>query len=353
MLLITPPHDGAKEFSVHISDELASGKVQHLPVGKREDRVANFIKLAVNAVLEKRVNHVFVLDGDTVIAALNRYALLSRRRELPPLSILMMRTAAPARGLSTVLSWHIKKALVLLLPRVWPNTSTYFLTDAFGLMRERKGFRSLKPVRNPPPDLTLSDRASIRERLGVDKSTFLVGLVGMINAYKRPELTLGALELLPASAQLLIAGPADERSSALIGNAMRKQGKSRIKRVDAYLKEVEIGEHLAACDAVVLTYENDDPSATLISAVRLGVPVIAGGSPWLTKLVRELGLGHVVDLTVEGVREGIAALMQNPTVFQGSIRKAEGLLDPSAFENTLVDGLPSRRGESSPSGLGD
>jgi len=336
LLITTREGHASTEYQQHLAGLELAGRLRVEYSGSANDGTYKLVRSAMNKVVEGQLTHVLVPDADALLPALFLTAVRSLGRRLPGLSVIVMRTGCCPRGAyrSRIVTF-VKRGLLNILPRVWKNTRAYFLTDAFEIVSKRPGYESLAPVPNPAPELLDGDREMTREALGIGRGTFLVGLVGMLNKYKCPDLVIGALDGLPMSARLLAVGPADSSTSKILDEAIARHG-DRILRIDRYVKESELGSYIAACNAIVLTYKDDDPSATLITAVRSRVPVVAAGSPWLKKIVGELELGSVVHLSAAGVQTGLSEIMAEPGKFDVTIRAALGRLVPEKFEKTLL-----------------
>lgn len=135
-----------------------------------------------------------------------------------------------------------------------------------------------------PPQLDESQRAALRESLGIPQKSFAIGMVGRIEPGKGQYLLIKAMQALLKSGHLVHA--------TLIGPAMNEAYLHSLKKTvqDVGLQqEIQFyGSHknpveiMSAFDVVVLATKQETFGLVLIEAMRNGVAVIgtnAGGVP--------------------------------------------------------------------------
>jgi glycosyltransferase involved in cell wall biosynthesis len=212
----------------------------------------------------------------------------------------------------SVLIALLKSILARVVPICGRQARCFFLTDAFGVVTSRRGYGMTQPVRDVSPGLAFTSKALARHQLGIESNSFVIGIFGDLSRRKFPELSIKALGSLPQRVELVAAGRMDVETR----NAIRSHqaaGGTRIHALDGYVSDDTLATHISSCDAMVLTYETDGPSGMLVSALEAGIPVIAAGSPWLTRIVREERLGVVTDLSAAGLSSAVELLMTEAT----------------------------------------
>lgn len=130
------------------------------------------------------------------------------------------------------------------------------------------------------PDDLPADRGELRAALGLPPAVFLVGMFGYLGGHKRVRQSLEAV-----AAALPVARRAGvDLRPVLVGShiggepaaALRDLGLDRVAVVRGAVDDRSFFAHMAAVDAVVaLRYPTlGESSATIVQAMRLGVPVI-------------------------------------------------------------------------------
>ncbi len=149
--------------------------------------------------------------------------------------------------------------------------------------------------------------------LGLDSGRKTLLFFGLIRKYKGLDILLEAFGGLPEDYQLLIAGEAygdfSEYAKAIETNPNRE----RIKLVEKYIPDPEVGLYFSAADAVVLPYRSATQSGVGALATWFEVPMIVTDTGSLRRSVEGKGTGMVVDKAEAGcVREGILRFFDTP-----------------------------------------
>ena len=156
-------------------------------------------------------------------------------------------------------------------------------------------------------------RLEAERALGLDSSLKTLLFFGLIRKYKGLDILLEAFGGLPEDYQLLIAGEAygdfSEYARAIEANPNRE----RIKLVEKYIPDSEVGLYFSAADAVVLPYRSATQSGVGALASWFEVPMIVTDTGSLRRSVEGRGTGMVVDKAESScVREGILRFFNTP-----------------------------------------
>lgn len=334
VLVTTQACIGSAEYATHLSDLAASGRLTVVEVEGRRNFIPRAVRAAEGGAAGRTVT-VVIPEADSWLPSLCSYALTHRR--LPRLRALVMRTPRPWPPTSRSSRRAIVKAVTAwALGILWPTSTVLFLTDSFGVVSHRPGFGHARPLRDAPIAFPTHERSIARDKLGVPADSFAIGILGDVSWRKRPDLTLAALRDLPPSVHAVFAGRQDEQAAGAINAALGSPLRSRIHVLDQYLDDDRLGLVLSALDAVVLTHAFDAPSGILTGAVRAGVPAIVGGSQWLVRVVRELGVGVDCELTPGGLTTAVRALMAERGTYSGALVGAASTLVSNEFGSGLL-----------------
>ncbi len=137
-----------------------------------------------------------------------------------------------------------------------------------------------------PPGVQLGplpDRSIARQQLGLDQGSFVVGFIGRVTAIKRPDRMLEVARGLVGSGTMILVAGSGDLDVEIRQTAMREQLPVRFL---GWRDDVE--SVLAACDAVLLTSDNEGMPLSLIQAGFAGLPVVA------------TNVGSVSDIVVNG-----------------------------------------------------
>jgi len=322
------------EYATHLSDLAASGRLAVVEVEGRRNFTQRAIRAAQGGAAGQAVT-IVIPEADSWLPSLCRYALT--RQQLPRLRALVMRPAKPwpptARaGRRAMVKAMTARALGIL----WSDSAVLFLTDSFGVVNHRPGYRHARPLRDAPIGFPSHDRSVARDQLNLPADAFAIGILGDVSERKRPDLTLAALPNLPPHVHAVFAGRQDDEAARAITAASRGPLASRIHVLDGYVDDDQLGLVLSAIDAVVLTHTFDAPSGILTASVRAGVPAIVGGSLWMGRVVRELGIGVVCELTPEGVATAVRSVLGARDPYAGKLTAAASTLLSNDFGSRLL-----------------
>lgn len=138
-------------------------------------------------------------------------------------------------------------------------------------------------------------REAVRERLGLDRSSFVFLAFGNVRAYKRFDLLLEAFGRLDApDVALVIAGEFlwrfrdpewERRTRAQLASAIERD--PRIRYLAGRVPDEEVAELHGACDAAVLARSDGWTSGSMILALSHGLPVIAARRPAYVELLAD------------------------------------------------------------------
>ena len=177
------------------------------------------------------------------------------------------------------------------------------LNDNASAFRLNKIYNTNKFVSIPDPYIPLDIKGieDIRKGYGIENSKILFAHFGAMNSNK------GTLDLLESLAKMtgeecsrysfFLAGKVDEKIkqhfSALVDDV---KNKVQIIVKDEYCSYEFFASLCVACDAIVIPYKRTAQSSGLIGyASQFGKPVIAPAKGLLGQLVREFGLGILID----------------------------------------------------------
>jgi glycosyltransferase involved in cell wall biosynthesis len=162
-------------------------------------------------------------------------------------------------------------------------------------------------------------------------SPFLLLYFGVIRPYKGVEDLVEAFSLLDreqaSQFRLSIVGETWEGCTAPDEAIARSPHKDLIERVNRYVSDEELGEHVAQADAVVLPYHRSSLSGPLLVAMTAGLPTV----------VTEVGgLSEVV----EDYAGAVLVPPQNPMALRDALlklpaRRGERYANPRSWEQTL------------------
>jgi hypothetical protein len=352
-VLLVPPavHDSA-EFAEHLADVV--DQVVLVPGSRREA-----MRIAVGAA-QARGARLVVPDGDKNVAPL---LLALARPGRVEVSLLLMRTALPGGPEAATAGMALKPALVAVLARR-PGVRVRFLTDAFGVVVRRRGFRGVLPVRDPVAvPATRPHEGSPRADRATGSSpraatdAFAVGVFGVISARKNLPVLLAALAGAAEDAaersstietvhdpvarvHLVVGGRCEPDVATLLHtspDAVALTAAGRLHVDDRLLTEDEFDAAVAGVDAVAVLHDNDAPSGVVAEAAARGVPVLGPATGWASSMVTGTGIGEVaaVDDPAE-VRAALARLLAAHPRRAAAARRARTRLGIEHFVTELI-----------------
>jgi len=124
------------------------------------------------------------------------------------------------------------------------------------------------------------DRATARQRLGLNPETFVLLFFGQIKASKGPDLLLEAMEQLhDPDVHLIMAGQSRDFDLNALVAQIPESTRQRITLMQRYIPDQERDLLFKACDLVVLPYRRIYNSGVLMMALSYGRPVLASDLP--------------------------------------------------------------------------
>jgi glycosyltransferase involved in cell wall biosynthesis len=154
-------------------------------------------------------------------------------------------------------------------------------------------------------------RAAAREVLGYRPGTFVLGVVGRLDARKGLDLLLEAasraLHRVPGL-ELLVVGDGAERSR-LAALASERGLYARVRFVGEH---VDVRPYLAAFDLFAAPWRSEGSGVTLMEALAAGVPVAGSSIGGIPELLDGGAAGWLVPLTSEAWAEAIVRAARSP-----------------------------------------
>lgn len=305
LLLTSTGATATAEFATFLAD---------LPVTciERFDRIYPHPREVGAALLEvqreRPIERFVIMDSDQLV----KKWWLHAPRELRsyrgrPFGVLLM-TRFPSRILPdrSLLWLRSSKALLTILAMV--SGSAHRMAYVAGRDQLRQGVL-FKRLRDPAICAAhASQRTELRAGAGLPLDRRLVGILGKVDERKSVPLVADAVFAADPQVDLLLAGGlADEVRSWL--DALPVEKRERVHLRDGFLPEVELDELTACCDVIAVVHLNHGPSGIMGKAQVAGVPVLSAGSRVRRRETAALGSGVHTDITVDGLAEGLRALL--------------------------------------------
>ncbi|GAA1860972.1 hypothetical protein GCM10009836_46390 [Pseudonocardia ailaonensis] len=292
------------------------------------------VPVAVEVAARRSADLLVLPDGDFHLVPLLRLLPALVRRG-PRVRVLVMRTTTvdgPERLRPATLAKPVLVAALSLVRRV----EMLFLTDAFGVVRHRRGYRA-RPVRDPVrterPDPGTPDWLPAR---GTDGVT--IGVLGVISARKNVPLLVAAAARVPA-AVVVVAGrlePDVRRHLAHDPLARDLAAAGRLVVRDGMLDDAEFEACLRGVDVLAVLYDNDAPSGIVAEACLVGTPCLVPHGGWLARVVGDTGTGLAVHMTEEGVAAGVRELVRDRERFVRACGAAAPRIGTADFTRALL-----------------
>lgn len=145
--------------------------------------------------------------------------------------------------------------------------------------------------------LALPSRQQAAARLGLDPARPYLLHFGHMRPYKGTETLIDAMAIVRGQhpdAVLLLAGRAAPDREQVLRERIRRHdlGDNVGCRFD-YLPTSELADYFALADAIVLPYLYIDQSGVLLSALALGIPVVASNVGGMAETIRGQDIGFV------------------------------------------------------------
>lgn len=150
---------------------------------------------------------------------------------------------------------------------------------------------------------------------------------GHMRPYKGTELLLAALPAVLRrypQAVVLLAGPATAERRRALAAAIAEWGLEGHVHTDfGYLPTATLADYFALADLVVMPYRHIDQSGVLLSALGLGLPVIASDCGGVSETIRAQDLGYLTPVgDVEALAATILAVLADGEGARAKARRA-------------------------------
>lgn len=313
----------------------------------------------------------FVSEGDTasvieskrILSSINPFSYLKTAKEInrfsPDFLIIpyWMPFIAPALG-SVCLFLSKKTKIIALVHNAVSHEKTmvekplarFFFNrcDAFIVMSEPVRTDLLKLIPNakilfqqhPIYDhyAEPTDKATAREKLGINKTKKTLLFFGLIRDYKGLDLLIEAMNYVDDSYQLIIAGECYgnfDKYGELIG---KSKNRDNIIVFEQYIPDEMVSTLFSAADVLVLPYRSATQSGVVALAYQLETPMIATDVGALGSTVRTSETGIVVpSATTECISEGIKEFFEKADIdlFKRNIIKEKNRLSWKNFSTSV------------------
>jgi beta-1,4-mannosyltransferase len=178
-------------------------------------------------------------------------------------------------------------------------------------------------------------RDDVRRDLGLPQDSFLFLCFGELRGYKEIELLLAAFSSVSQpSARLVVAGNVKD---ARIGATVRAAAETdaRIVTVPGFIPEARVAELFHACDAAVLPRGEPGTSGSLILALSLGLPVVAGNVPTVRELTGDGRAGWLFQPhDASSLRVALESAAADPTEARGRSSRAREIAEGLRWTDT-------------------
>lgn len=292
------------------------------------------LSAAIDAALRSGARTLVLPEADPFLVPL--LLLLLRRPRLPlELRLLLMRTTTVGGPEPLRVATLVKPVLVALL-RLFRQSRMFFLTDAFGVVARRRGYRGLVPVQDPV--LRPEPVEHPRPPWFPPAASPLVGVFGVVSPRKNLPVLVAACRDAP-DVRMVVAGRLFPEVRAFVDtdpDVARLIAQGRMVVVDRLLEPDELADALACVDLVAVLHDNDSPSGILAEAALRGTPSLVPDGGWLAEVVRATGAGEAVPLTAAGVAAGIATVAQHRERYTEAVGRAATRLGTSDFTDRLL-----------------
>lgn len=337
LLVTTADVVGSPEFRTYLQP-LGMGTVVVPGAPTRLRTLDRALRRALRCARTHRAEALIIPDGDVVLPLLPARVVGSLGRSFE-IRLLLMRTQWVGR--SSRRPAHLVKPLLVQLLRAVPGLSIHFLTDALGVIGNRRGYPGIAAVRDPiaadEPDggAHLDGLPPMRaQRPG----EVVIGVFGVITRRKNVDLVARAAAAVP-EARLVIAGRLStevRRSLADDPQVEQLLLEQRLTVLDRTLSPGEFGSALAAVDVVAVLHDNDAPSGVLGEACLRRTPVLVPSGGWLARVVTATGVGIVTPLNVPAVADAIRQLRGDPAGYAAATRAYAARIGTEDFVRRLA-----------------
>ena len=138
------------------------------------------------------------------------------------------------------------------------------------------------------------DRHEARQRLDLPDGSRILLFFGLVRRYKGVDVLIEALGRMRTEALVVIAGEWYEDRESCEATIRDLGLEDRIRLVDRYIPDEEVGAYFSAADAVVQPYRTATQSGVVQTAFHFGRPVVVSGVGGLPEMVEHEKEGLVV-----------------------------------------------------------
>lgn len=336
--LTTPEAAKSQEAQVHLSHLLDARSLHCVQMESWHQR------RKVLRTLGHGEHLVVIPDGDKWLPTLLWQSLLTLGRpHHAKYRVLCMRP--PVRGsgarnaaatLRTLAKWLLIRAIARLNARS-RGVELFSLVDSFGFTADWAPAGAL-PVADPVMPRDLPTREQARRRLGIDEDVLVVGLLGVIDQRKNPDIVLaGCVEAFRHMKGLLLVAGQVRAQGFPSDSARPGWGLHQLCLLDRYLSEDELGAAAAACDAVALLYDNHGSSSGVLSlAAQAGAAVIVPQGSRLARIAQVGGFGVGSSLSAPGIAGSLERVAAEREVLSRAALRASSRLGIADFVAKLT-----------------
>ncbi len=187
-----------------------------------------------------------------------------------------------------------------------------------------------------PVDSRACDKDRARQLLGLElpAGTSLGGVIGGLSARKRPDLVLGAAELLDEKFHFLVAGRIEDSPSKNAVTRARSVLGGRLHVLDGYISNEQFSLCFAAVDYTISMHAERISSGIALQSFAMATPIIVASDSELASFVVRNGLGRDSKPDVVALARAIETITLEVPV--PSLIELPG---PSDFVRALIYGV--------------
>ena len=337
--LTSPEAAISREAEVHLSEVLDRALLRCVQIDSWQQR--RKVLRDVN-----QADHLVIIpDGDRWLPVLLWRTLLTlgvpRRASY---RVLCIRPPLEASGGGRVLAKLRGAAKSLLIRAIACLNSRsraieiFSLVDSFGFTADWVPVGT-SPVADPVMPRELPSRAQARQHLGIAEDILVVGLLGVIDQRKNPEMVAAGCVtafrhmngLLLVAGQMAVEVVPSDSFAALSGS-------HQLHVEDRYLSEDELGVAAAACDAVALMYDNHASASGVLSlAAQAGAAVIVPRRSRLARIARAGGFAIESSFSGEDFARSLQRVASERDALSSAALHASSRLGIADFVTRLTE----------------
>jgi hypothetical protein len=221
------------------------------------------------------------------------------------------------------------------------DVALFSFVDSFGFNADRIPIGTLS-VLDPVMQRKLPSRAEARRRFGIDEDVLVVGLLGVIDKRKNPEMVAeGCVDAFRhMEGLLLVAGQVRGKvfGSGTGGMAL---GVGQIQVIDRYLSEDELGAAAATCNTLALMHDNHAYASGMLSlAAQAGAAVIVPKGSRLAAIASAGGFGVESNFSPKSVARSLERVASEREALGGAALRASSKLGTADLVTKLTQWVP-------------